>query len=69
MKKLFIIGIIYALFLSGLAVIPVSTMKSIGYEAYRDFNRYEMVWETRNWNEIAGRHFIVKYDTADSKMA
>lgn len=47
---------------------PVVT-KSVIYKFLRGVSKIQMQWETRNWNEVKGSHFVVRYQPSDRKNA
>ncbi|WP_418791198.1 peptidase MA family metallohydrolase [Phosphitispora sp. TUW77] len=50
-------------------VIQPAAAKSQAYKIFRELSRYKMIWLTRDWDEIQGSKFIVRYTPQDSSIA
>jgi len=44
-------------------------VKSFVYKVFREAVKVQMNWQTRNWNEIEGAHFLIRYQSQDSNIA
>ncbi len=43
--------------------------KTYVYSIFREFVKAQMMWKTRAWHELDGKHFVVRYQNPDQKMA
>jgi hypothetical protein len=43
--------------------------KTYIYRIIREVSRVNMMWQTRSWQEIRGKHFIIRYTPQDNNIA
>ncbi len=60
---------VLALLIMAFIIIEPVMARSYMYKAVREISKVQMLWQTRNWKEIDGSHFIVRYQPGDSNIA
>lgn len=63
------IAVILALLCMAFFIKEPLTAKSYLYRIVREASKISMSWQTRNWQEINGKHFIVRFEPQDSNVA
>lgn len=69
LQKTVKITVVLALLCTAFFILAPTITKSYVYKAFREVSKINMKWQTRNWNEIQGDHFIVRYENSDTKNA